>query len=89
MNVSLTPQLESFVTGLVESGAYQSNSEVIRTALRMLREQNAAQEAKLKALRREIDVGIAELDRGEGILAHEVFAELKKRREKKRKVATR
>jgi putative addiction module CopG family antidote len=38
MNVSVTPELESFVKGLVESGQYQSASDVFRAGLRELRE---------------------------------------------------
>jgi antitoxin ParD1/3/4 len=89
MNISLTPQLESFVTGLVDSGAYQSNSEVMRCALRMLREQKAAQEAKLDALRKEINVGLDALDRGERVPAAEAFAQLRKNSPRKPKAVSR
>jgi putative addiction module CopG family antidote len=34
MNVSLTPELEKFVSAKVESGRYNSASEVVREALR-------------------------------------------------------
>lgn len=36
MNVSLTPELEQFVKGMVETGRYGSASEVFREGLRML-----------------------------------------------------
>jgi hypothetical protein len=36
MNVSLTPELERFVKGTVESGLYRNASEVIREGLRLL-----------------------------------------------------
>jgi Arc/MetJ-type ribon-helix-helix transcriptional regulator len=36
MNVSLTPELEKFVNGKVESGLYHNASEVIREGLRLL-----------------------------------------------------
>ena len=38
MNVSLTPELEQFVQGKVESGLYNNASEVIREGLRLLKE---------------------------------------------------
>lgn len=38
MNVSLTPELEKFITEKVESGKYSSAEEVIREGLRLLRE---------------------------------------------------
>lgn len=66
MNVSLTPQLESYVKQKVAAGMYNSVSEVVREALRLLEEQDAIKEMKLEALRRDLQEGIAELDRGEG-----------------------
>jgi putative addiction module CopG family antidote len=36
MNVSVTPELEEFVQGLVASGRYHSASEVFRDGLRLL-----------------------------------------------------
>jgi antitoxin ParD1/3/4 len=38
MNVSLTPELERFINLTVERGYYNSASEVVREALRMLKE---------------------------------------------------
>ena len=42
MNVSLTPELEKYVRRKVTSGLYNNASEVIRQALRLLVEQEAA-----------------------------------------------
>ena len=36
MNISLTPELEQYVNGRVQSGLYHSASEVIREGLRLL-----------------------------------------------------
>ena len=36
LNVSLTPELERFITDRVASGRYQTASEVVRAALRLL-----------------------------------------------------
>jgi antitoxin ParD1/3/4 len=38
MNVSLTPELERFIQGKVESGLYNNASEVVREGLRLLKE---------------------------------------------------
>jgi antitoxin ParD1/3/4 len=67
MNVSLTPQLESFVKEKVSSGLYTSASEVIREALRMMEEQDQLKAMKLEALRKEIDKGWEQLERGERV----------------------
>jgi len=66
VNVSLTPRLETIVKQKVEDGLYNSASEVIREALRLLEERDALQSIKLEALRIEIHRGIASLDSGEG-----------------------
>lgn len=57
MNVSLTPELEKFVTERVKSGMYHSSSEVVREALRLLKEQDVLKEVRLSELRREIQQG--------------------------------
>ncbi len=46
MNVSLTPELEKFVSAKVESGRYNSASEVVREALRRLEEHDSARAAR-------------------------------------------
>lgn len=66
MNVSLTPQLEDYVKQKVAAGMYNSVSEVMREALRLLEERDAIKEMKLAALRRDLQEGIDELDQGKG-----------------------
>jgi antitoxin ParD1/3/4 len=65
MNVSLTPQLEIYVKQKVASGMYNSVSEVMREALRLLEERDALKSIKLEALRRDVQDGLDELDRGQ------------------------
>jgi antitoxin ParD1/3/4 len=79
MNVSLTPQLEDLVKRKVDSGLYNSSSEVVREALRLLEERDRLQEMRLAELRQEIQIGLDQLDRGEGVDGKEVFAELRAR----------
>ena len=79
MNVSLTPELEKLVDEKVKSGMYTSASEVVREGLRLLQEQEEIRRVKLAALKRDIQEGIEELDRGEGIPATKVFAQMKKK----------
>ena len=66
MNVSLTPELEQFVRQKVDSGLYNSSSEVVREALRLLEERERLKEWKLDELRRAIQEGIRSLEVGEG-----------------------
>lgn len=58
LNVSLTPHLEAFIHQTVSSGRYQSASEVVRTALRLLEERERENAARLECLRREIQKGL-------------------------------
>ncbi len=74
MNVSLTPELEMLVTRKVESGLYQSASEVIRDGLRLLADQDRLREVRLAETRKKIQSGLDQLDRGEGIPGGQVFA---------------
>jgi hypothetical protein len=50
MNVSLSRELERFVTEKVETGLYTSNSEVVREALRLLRRRDRVWRRRLEAL---------------------------------------
>lgn len=62
MNVSLTPELEQLVNEKVSSGLYQTASEVVREALRLLKLRDD-EHARLKA---DIQAGFDQLARGEG-----------------------
>jgi antitoxin ParD1/3/4 len=67
MNVSLTPELEQFVAAKVASGRYNSASEVMREALRLLEEHDQARSAQLAAFNHEVGQRLAALDRGEHV----------------------
>jgi antitoxin ParD1/3/4 len=79
MNVSLTPELERLVHEKVSSGCYNSASEVVREALRLLQERDELRRLRLQELRREIAKGIEAADRGDLIPAAEAFKELRER----------
>ncbi|MCG8027831.1 MAG: type II toxin-antitoxin system ParD family antitoxin [Candidatus Thiodiazotropha taylori] len=68
MHISLTPELESRVKAKVETGLYNNASEVIREALRFMdTHEDWIHEIKLTRLREQLQVGVDQLDRGEGI----------------------
>jgi len=58
LNINLTPQLESMVRKKVASGLYNSASEVIRDALRLMEEQDDLRRIKLKRLKQDIEDGL-------------------------------
>lgn len=69
MNVSLTPELEKFVDGKVESGLYNNASEVIREGLRLLKEHD---EIRMK-WREQIERGWLQAQTGQVVNGEEVF----------------
>ena len=64
MSITIPPELSEFVRDAVASGRYRSKHEVLSSALKLLRER----ELKWRALREDVQAGIAELDRGESAL---------------------
>ena len=58
INVSLTPQLEDMIRKKVASGLYNSASEVVREALRLMEEQDRMRAVKLEQLRQDIRDGL-------------------------------
>jgi antitoxin ParD1/3/4 len=79
MNVNLGSVFDQFVADLLKSGLYQSQSEVVREGLRLLKEREELKQLRLAELRREIRVGMAEADRGEFVDGAAAFAEIRKR----------
>lgn len=82
MNVSLTPELEQFVSTKVESGRYNSASEVVREALRLLEEHDAARAVQLAEFNGEIGRRLAALDRGEIVTPAHARARLQAKSER-------
>ena len=67
MNVSLTPELEHFVQSKVENGRYNSASEGVREALRLLEEHEKMRTTQLARFNGELGRRLASLDRGETV----------------------
>ena len=71
MHISLTPELETKVRSKVESGMYNNASEVIREALRFMdNHDDWIKEVKLAHLRKQLNIGITQLDNKQGIEIH-------------------
>jgi antitoxin ParD1/3/4 len=85
MNVSLTPELERFVSAKVESGRYNSASEVVREALRLLEEHDSARSAQLVEFNEQLGRRLAALDRGEVVDPVAACARLQRKSEQRRK----
>lgn len=80
MNVSLAPEQEGYVRELVETGRYNSASEVVRTGLRLLEER----ETRLANLRQLIQEGV-ESGPSEPVDIEEVKAAARQRFDQRRR----
>lgn len=80
LNVSLTRELSRFVENRLRSGKYQTASEVVREALRLLEGRDQAPVASVEELKHEIEVGLAQLRRGEGVDGETFFRRVARRR---------
>lgn len=68
MDVTLTPELERLIHDKVATGLYASQDEVIREALRLLKDRDELRLLAVEDLRREVRKGLDQLDRGESVL---------------------
>jgi antitoxin ParD1/3/4 len=58
MNIRLTPHLESMIREKIASGSYNSASEIVREALRLLEQEDQVRSLKLEKLRNDIRDGL-------------------------------
>lgn len=72
ISADLGTQLEAVVTGLVNSGRYNSKSEVLREGVRLVQER----EARMAALEASIAKGLDDAEAGRVAPASEVFDRL-------------
>ena len=79
MNVHLGSAFDEFVAELLKSGYYQTQSEVLREGLRLLKEREEMKQMRLAELRKEIAVGIEQADRGQFVDGPAAFEKARKR----------
>lgn len=63
MHINLSPEMEQFVQSKVDTGFYSNASDVIRDAIRRMREEDE----KIAAIRAALREGDEQLDAGKGI----------------------
>jgi antitoxin ParD1/3/4 len=89
MNVSLTDELEAFIQGKVSTGLFQNASEVVRDALRKMKEKDEDRDQQMVWLKAALDQGWTEAQAGKLTGSKEVkarmaqFKELHKSRSRK------
>jgi antitoxin ParD1/3/4 len=64
-NISLTTVQDAFIDRMVRNGTYQNASEAVRDALRLLRQRRLEDPARLRELRRRVQTGLDDFDRGD------------------------
>lgn len=77
VNVSITPELDRFLQSRVKSGRYQTTSEVVREALRLLERQEQERDEAIRHLKAKLKTGAAQAERGRLLDGDEVFEELR------------
>jgi antitoxin ParD1/3/4 len=65
MNIHLPRELEQFVAQLMQSGRYDSESEIVCEALWLLQNWEDLRKVRIEDLRQKVAVGLAQLERGE------------------------
>jgi len=85
VNISLTPELDAFLQARVNSGRYQTTSEVVREALRLLERQEQERDYAFQQLKAKLEQGAAEAERGELLYGDKVFVELREMIEERRR----
>lgn len=65
MNITLKPEQEQFIQSQIERGIFANAEEAIAAALNLLEEQSIGYEQWLQETREKVEVGIAQLERGE------------------------
>jgi len=77
MNVNLGPTFDSFVAEMLKTGLYQSQSEILREGLRLLKEREELKKLRLAELRGEIALGAKQADRGDFVDGPQTFAKIR------------
>src|SRR5258708_19287116 len=85
VNISITPEFDAFLQSRVKSGRYQTTSEVVREALRLLQDQETEREEAFQQLKTKLGRGAAQAAAGELIDGDEVFDELRELIEERRR----
>ncbi|HZR01584.1 MAG TPA: type II toxin-antitoxin system ParD family antitoxin [Burkholderiales bacterium] len=63
MHINLSPEIEQFLQSKVETGFYSNTSEVIRDAIRRMRDEDE----KIAAVRAAVQRGDEQLDKGQAV----------------------
>lgn len=85
MSITLTPEQESLVQSLLETGQFSTSEQVIQVALRLLKKVQQEEQEWIEETRAKVNEGLAEIERGETIdgktFVNELLAKLERAKE--------
>ena len=67
ITVTMPEEMAAKLRAAVDSGEYATTSEVVREALRLMRQRDARPEQQTVELRRAVEAGVHELEQGQAI----------------------
>lgn len=76
-NIALTPHFDRYVKSKVDSGRYQSASEVVRESLRLMERHEQERQRGIARVQEKIRSGYEQLESGDTFDPDEVLAEIK------------
>ena len=65
--LTITPEHEKIIQSHLDTGRYANAEEVLEIALQLLTRMDTENQAWIEETRNQIEIGIAELNRGEGV----------------------
>lgn len=87
MNVNLGPTFDEFIADMLKTGHYQSQSEVVRDGLRLLKEREELKQLRLAELRKQIAIGIASAERGDIVDGEVAFDRIRQQIAERKRLA--
>jgi len=76
-NIALTAHFDRFVQTKIDSGRYQSASEVVRESLRMMEQYEQERRRAMTEVGEKIRIGYDQIQRGDTVDPDEVLSEIK------------
>ncbi len=69
---------DKFIAELLKGGLYQSQSEIVRDGLRLLKEREELKQLRIAEVRKGIAIGSEQADRGEFVDGERTFAGIRR-----------
>ena len=75
VTLTLTPEIERFVNDALKRGQFRTPEEALLDALGWIKEKERSDQQVQDDLRNNVQYGIGQLDRGEGVIWDDAFAQ--------------